>query len=155
MLSALKAMFRPPQPAGPPQIIRRFGLLDAPIAQDVVTIEDGAWRIDVRRPQSVKLYELAEPGVEHCLLTYRLSMRTAELSDKVHLEMWCRFPGRGEFFSKGLHNAATGTTDWASYETPFHLKAGQCPDLIRLELKFAGSGTAWVKDVELLRTPLA
>ena len=37
--------------------------------------------------------------------------------------MWCRLPGRGEFFSKGLHNKVQGTTDWASYEIPFFLAA--------------------------------
>jgi hypothetical protein len=68
--------------------------------------------------------------------------------------MWCRLPGRGEFFSKGLQQGVKGTTDWSSYETPFILKAGQRPDLIKLNLVGEGAGTVWIKEVELLRTPL-
>jgi hypothetical protein len=68
--------------------------------------------------------------------------------------MWCRFPGRGEFFSKGLHQKAKGTVGWSSYEVPFNLKAGERPDLIRLNVAFDGPGTVWVRNVELVRTPL-
>ena len=71
------------------------------------------------------------------------------------LELWCRVPGRGEFFSKGLHDKLRGTTDWSSHEIPFLLKEGQRPDLVKLNLAFEGAGTAWIRDVELLRTPLA
>jgi len=39
--------------------------------------------------------------------------------------MWCSFATRGEFFSKGFHDAVTGTNDWASYEIPFFLKRVQ------------------------------
>ena len=47
-----------------------------------------------------------------------------------------------------------GTTGWASYEMPFYLKKGQRPDLIKLNCAVEGPGTAWIRDVELLRTPL-
>jgi hypothetical protein len=69
--------------------------------------------------------------------------------------MWCRFPGRGEFFSKGLHHAVKGTTDWVSCETPFRLKKGQRPDLLKLNLVVEGRGKVGIKDVQLLRTPLS
>jgi hypothetical protein len=68
--------------------------------------------------------------------------------------MWCRLPGRGEFFSRGLAQAVSGTTDWGSYETPFRLGKGQRPDLVKLGLVIEGSGRVWVKDIELIRTPL-
>lgn len=68
--------------------------------------------------------------------------------------MWCSFPGRGEFFSKGLHHKAKGTTGWSSHEVPFDLKAGQRPDLIRLSVGFEGPGMVWLRKVELLKTPL-
>ena len=63
-------------------------------------------------------------------------------------------PGHGEFFSKGLDQAAKGTTDWASYEIPFYLKKGQRPDLIKLNLVVEGRGKVWLRDVQLLKTPL-
>ena len=69
--------------------------------------------------------------------------------------MWCSFPGRGEFFSKGLHQTASGTADWARYEIPFYLKRGQTPELIKLNLVVEGRGVVWLKNIELLKTPLA
>ena len=63
-------------------------------------------------------------------------------------------PGRGEFFSKGLDRKTKGTTGWASHEVSFYLKAGQRPDLIRLNVAFDGPGTIWVRKVELEKTPL-
>ena len=59
-----------------------------------------------------------------------------------------------EFFSKGFHHALTGTNEWASYEIPFYLKRGQQPDLVRLNLALQGSGTVWIRNVQLLKTPL-
>ena len=69
--------------------------------------------------------------------------------------MWCRLPGRGEFFSKGAQQAVSGTANWARYEIPFYLKRGQKPDLIKLNLAVAGPGTVWLRNIELLKTPLA
>ncbi len=103
-----------------------------------------------RRP----LFEVVEPAVEHCLLTYRADLRTSDLDRGAYLEMWCRLPGRGEFFSKGANQTVSGTTSWSSREVPFYLKAGQRPDLIRLNLAFEGAGTVWIRNVEVLRTPL-
>ena len=154
MFGALRAMFRPPRPAGPEEIIRRYTIEDAPITKDGVSVDDGAWRIESDGPRTVRMFEFADPDVESAMVTYRAEMRTDGLDGKTYLEMWCRFPGRGEFFSKGLQHAVTGTTGWASYETPFFLKAGQRPDLIKLNLAVGGKGTVWLRDVTLLRTPL-
>ena len=89
------------------------------------------------------------------MLTYRAELKSAGVERGAYLEMWCRLPGRGEFFSKGLHDKLTGTTDWSSHEVPFHLKKGQRPDLVKLNVAFEGGGTVWIRAVELLRTPLA
>ncbi|PYJ02904.1 MAG: hypothetical protein DME25_14580, partial [Verrucomicrobia bacterium] len=55
---------------------------------------------------------------------------------------------------RALDNTVTGSNDWASYETPFFLKKGEKPDLIKLNLVLKGPGKVWVKDVELLKGPL-
>jgi hypothetical protein len=68
--------------------------------------------------------------------------------------MWCRLPGRGEFFSKGFNHALKGSTDWASCETPFFLRKEQRPDLVKLNLVAEGPATVWIRDVELLKTAL-
>lgn len=154
MFEWLKSMFKPPRPAGPPQRIRAFGPSDRPITQDGVMAEQNGWRIEAREKRTVRLFEVSNPGVEQCMLTYRARMKAANLQGGAYLEMWCRLAGQGEFFSKGLHQKVAGTTDWASYEVPFYLKKGQRPDLIKLNLAVEGAGTVWIKDLELLKTPL-
>ena len=81
-------------------------------------------------------------------------MKTDGLVGRAFLEMWCRLPGLGEFFSKGLEQAVKGTTDWCSQEVPFYLKKGQRPDLIKLNVVIEGRGKVWIKDIQLLKTPL-
>jgi hypothetical protein len=138
MLDWLKSLFKGPEPAGPPRRIRSFSSADRPIIQDGVTVDQNGWRIESGQKGTARLFEIPDPGVEQCVLTYRAQMKTENVQGGAYLEMWCRFPGRGEFFSKGLHHKVKGTTGWASYETPFYLKKEQRPDLIRLNLVFEG-----------------
>ena len=154
VLNRLKSLFRPPEPAGPPETIFMYGVSDHPLTEDALTVERDAWRIQFDGARSVRLFEIEQPNVEQCILTYRAHVRTEDAQGGVYLEMWCRFPGKGEFFSKGLQQAVRGTTDWSAHETPFLLQSGQQPDLIKLNLAGEGPGTAWIKGVELTRTPL-
>ncbi len=155
MFGWLKSLFKGPQPAGPPQELKSFITSDPTISQESIAPEDDAWRVTgSAEGQAIRLFEVPDPGVEQCMLTYRAQMKTEGLKGKAYLEMWCRLPGRGEFFSKGLHNAVKGTNDWASYEVPFYLKRGQKPDLLKLNLAVEGTGTIWIKELHLLQTPL-
>ena len=154
MFERLRSRFRQPEPAGPPESLRMFGPSDRPIAESGVFSDDDGWRIEAREANSLPLFEVVEPTVEHCLLTFRAELRTSDLDGGAYLEMWCRLPGRGEFFSKGVNQKVGGTTSWSSREVPFYLKAGQRPDLIRLNLALEGAGTVWIRNVEVLRTPL-
>jgi hypothetical protein len=154
MLSWLRSLFTPPRPAGPAVVLRRFGSADRPISRDGVTPEADGLKIESAGRRTVRLFEIPEPQVEQCMLTYRASMKLAGVEGGVYLEMWCAFAGN-EYFSRGLHHKATGTSDWASYETPFYLKVGQSPSLIKLNVVFEGPGTVWIREVELGRTPLA
>lgn len=155
MLSWLKSIFSPPKPSGPPETIRLFGTTDAPLSQGCITLAQDSWLVNVAEGQTVRLFEVKDPQAEQCLVTYRAMLKTDGLAGRAFLEMWCRFPGHGEFFSKGLNQAVKGTTNWASYETPFFLKKGQRPDLIKLNLVIEGKGKVWIKDVQLLKTPLS
>lgn len=156
MVNWLKSLLGAPRPSGPSRIVRSFRpTADPTLSRDCITPEQDGWLIDSLRPQTVRLFEVADPPVEQCLLTYRARLKTEGLTGRAYLEMWCRLPGRGEFFSKGIQQAIKGTTDWGSYEIPFHLKKGQSPDLIKLNLAVEGEGRIWVSDVELLKTPLS
>jgi len=151
----LKSLFGgAPKPAGPPRTVRKFGVGDSSLSRDRVRVVQDGWLIDSSGNEVIRFFEIADPQVEQCLLTYRAKIKTDALSGRAYLEMWCRFPGRGEFFSKGVNQTVSGTTDWMSNETPFYLKKGERPDLIKLNVAVEGKGKVLVKDLELLATPL-
>jgi hypothetical protein len=141
------------KPSAMPEVIRRFDTADATLSRDNIVVEGKSWLIDAPEEQLVRLFEVLDPDVQGCLLTYRAALKSESLTGRAFLEMWCRLPGRGEFFSRGLNQPIKGTTDWTSHEIPFRLKKGQRPDLIKLNLAIEGRGRVWIKDVELLKTP--
>ena len=55
--------------------------------------------------------------------------------------MWVRAPGQGESFSKGFHNAVSGSNGWADYQIPFLVRRGEQPDFVKLNLVIEGGGT--------------
>jgi len=114
----------------------------------------GSLRIQVTVPTTVRLFEVNDIDVENARLAYQAKVRTKGVQGQVYLEMWCHFPGKGEFFSRGLQDAATGTTNWMTMETPFFLKKGEKPDLVKLNLVINGAGTVWIDDIRLLKGPL-
>jgi hypothetical protein len=136
-----------------PTRIRRYSVANPTLSSDHVTVDGDGWVVDTHEPRVVRLFEIADPDVEQCLLTYRANLKSADLDGRAFLEMWCRFSGKGEFFSKGFNQPLRRTTEWASYEIAFRLKKGQRPDLIKLNLAVEGSGRIWSKDLELLKTP--
>ena len=123
----------------------------AELDQDTSTDGKGSLRIHAAGPTVVRLFEVTDVDVENARLTYRAKLRSSKLRGQAYLEMWCRFPGRGEFFSRGLQSPVTGTMNWMSAETPFFLKKGERPDLIKLNLVIDGKGTVWIDDVRLLK----
>lgn len=154
MLSKLKALFKGPEPAGPPQTIKEFLGSESTITHDGVEHEEAGWRLKAEGATVFRLFEHPLSDLDHCMLTYRAQLRSENLEGKGYLEMWCRLPGGGEFFSRGFAQTISGTVDWASYETPFYLKTGQKPDLVKLNFVTKGSGVVCIKDIVLLQTPL-
>ena len=126
------------------------------VAFDKHTSSDGngSLRINATGPTVVRLFEVGDLTVENARLIYQAKVQTAGVDGQVYLEMWCHFPGKGEFFSRGLETPLTGTTEWTTEETPFFLKKGQKPDYIKLNLVINGTGTAWIDDIRLLKGPL-
>jgi len=114
----------------------------------------GSLRISVEESTTVRLFELGDIDIEKARLVYQAHLRTENCDGKVYLEMLCHFPGKGEFFSRGIKNPLTGTTDWTMEETPFFLQKGENPDNIKLNLVIEGKGTAWVDDIRLLKGSL-
>ena len=143
--------------------IKRFPLdsLEGVISQSGVQIDkevssdgNGSLRITATEPTVVRLFELGDIDVENARLIYQAKVRTEGVEGQVYLEMWCHFPGKGEFFSRGLQTPLTGTTNWTTEETPFFLKKGENPDNVKLNLVINGKGTAWIDDIRVLKAPL-
>jgi uncharacterized protein (TIGR03067 family) len=144
-------------PGGKADTVQAFGPSDKPVTTEGVTADQGGWRIEAKEGRGVNLFEVKDPGVEGCLLIYRARMKSSGVQGKAYLEMWCHLPGDpedSESFSRGLDVPVSGTTDWASYETPFLLEKGEKPDRVKLAVRIEGKGTVWIRDVELLRAPL-
>jgi hypothetical protein len=143
--------------------IRRFALdsLKDLITQSSVELDKenssdghGSLRINSSGSSTVRLFEVQSPGIENARLIYQARIRTRELQGKAYLEMWCRLPGKGEFFSRALDQTYSGSNEWSTTETPFLLQQGQKPDLVRLNVVVEGAGTVWIDDVRLLKAPL-
>jgi len=115
---------------------------------------NGSLKIIATQPTVIRLFETDELGVDNAQLAYQAHLRTQDVKGKVFLEMWCRFPDKGEFFSRGLQSALTGTVGWTSNETPFFLRKGEKPDKVKLNVVIDGTGTVWVDDVKLVKRPL-
>lgn len=143
--------------------LRRFALdnTEGLITQSGVRIDEqissdgnGSLRIEAMEPTTIRLFETGDIDIENARLIYQAKVRTENVEGRVYLEMWCHFPGKGEFFSKGLMNPLSGTNDWTAAETPFLLKKGENPDNVKLNLAIDGKGTVWIDDIRLLKGPL-
>jgi predicted Ser/Thr protein kinase len=128
--------------------VKQFTTNETPLFGQL-TVSDDAWLLDSQRTQTVQLFEVREPALGPGAIFYEADLKTEDFDGRVYLEMWCRFPGRGEFFSRGHAQAISGTTDWLSSQTPFFLKAGEQPDRVRLNVAVEGKGRVWIRNVTL------
>jgi serine/threonine protein kinase/WD40 repeat protein len=131
------------------ETVKSFDTSRATITLDGLQVEGDSWRITADSPRSVRLFEIPQPGLGTGPFFYRAKLRSEQLQGRAYLEMWVRLPGKGEFFSKGLDVTISGTANWAEYEIPFMLRDNDRPDLVKLNLTIEGSGTVWIKDIQL------
>ncbi|KRT66550.1 MAG: hypothetical protein XU11_C0007G0033 [Candidatus Dadabacteria bacterium CSP1-2] len=124
------------------------------IVKNVSSDGNGSLRIVAKEPTIVRLFEVDDIDVDDARLIYQARVRTKDVEGQVYLEMWCHFPGKGEFFSRGLDGPLTGTTNWVTLQIPFFLKKGEKPDYVKLNIVINGTGTVWIDDVRLLKAPL-
>jgi hypothetical protein len=114
----------------------------------------GSFKIEAKKSMVVKLYETGKLNIENCHIIYQAKLKTVGLQGAVYLEMWCHFPGKGDFFSRALQSKLTGDNDWSSHETSFMLQKGESPDNVKLNLAVNGTGTVWIDEIKLLKVPL-
>lgn len=132
-------------------IITRSGVR---IDKEITSDGNGSLLVTADGPVTVQLYETGDIHLENAQLIYRARLRTENVEGQVYLEMWCSFPGKGEFFSRALQSPLSGTTDWSTQETPFFLQKGDNPDNVRMNLVVNGKGNVWIDDIRLVMAPL-
>ncbi len=146
-----------------PELVRHYPVdsLDEVLTKTAVVFDPeitddgkGSIRLTASEPGQWALFETGDVDVENARLIYQARLRTEGVRGKVYLEMLCRFPGKGEFFSRALHAPLSGSTDWTSQETPFFLKKGENPDNVKLNVVVEGTGTVWIDDIRLVKGPL-
>lgn len=149
-----RRVHQPPAVVGEPRRIRAIEPVESPIASTAV------WRgeeleVTAEAATTVHLFEVPLTGLEQCAIAWRFRISTSHLASHVYAEMWCRIAGMGEFYSRALNQKLHGDNDSVSVELPFYLKKGQQPELLKLNLVFEGPGSATLRDLEILATPLA
>jgi predicted Ser/Thr protein kinase len=137
------------QPATTAKSLRAYSSADKPLSASLALNADGAWQVSCSSTQVFRIFEFPDPGVDDCTVLYQAKLKTEDLAGRAYLEMWCRFPGLGEAFSRGLDNTVSASTDWVNCQTPFFLKKGEKPDLIRVNLVVEGKGKVFIKDIRL------
>ncbi|MHC4525619.1 MAG: hypothetical protein ACYSU8_08815, partial [Planctomycetota bacterium] len=137
--------------------------LEGLLSQDMAEIDEEIYvnggaslriKSDSSEKSTIRLYEIGPMSVENRMLIYSAQMKSDLSHGKAYLEMWCEIPGKGEFFSRGLEQPISGTTNWTTVQTPFRLEPGQKPVNVKLNLVTEGEGTIWIDDVKLSSSPL-
>ncbi len=124
------------------------------IESDSTTKTEGSASIKITTPWSttVCLGQIDGLQIEDAKLLYRARVKS-RLQGDAFLEMWVRLDGK-EYFSRGLNSVVAGDADWKTIEAFFLFQKGQKPDRVTLNLIINGSGTVWVDDIVLSKTPL-
>ena len=139
--------------------------LDGVLTQDGVELDNyisadgnGSLKIitDLADKTVIRLFETGRTYIynEADVLIYSAQLKSELEDGRAYLEMWCDIPGKGEFFSRGLAQPVTGSTNWMTVQILFRLEAGQMPANVKLNLVIEGAGTVWIDDIKLLSSPL-
>jgi protein kinase-like protein/3-keto-disaccharide hydrolase/uncharacterized protein DUF1579/putative zinc finger protein len=131
---------------------------DKLITKDVpgwrITQEDGGWRINTQAAdvatdkRLVRLFEVPVSAAKDDELILRAQLKTEKLSGWADLQL--RLSDKK---SQGLTQTVTGSTSWSQYEVKSKLTADAPSNTVGVDLSLLGSGTVWIKDIELLKVP--
>jgi hypothetical protein len=127
---------------------------DVKIDNEITSDGNGSFYVEAGEPTTVMLYETGDIDIENSQLVYQAMLRTEDVEGQVFLEMWCHFPGEGDYFSRALQSPLSGSQDWTLQQTPFFLKEGENPDNVKINLVVNGKGKVWIDDIHLMKAPL-
>jgi hypothetical protein len=150
--------------------VRRFAPpKDVPLTQDGVTATTDGWKIENTDfpKRTVRLFEVRDLDIKDCRLVFRVQMKTETKEKLENRRIFTRLetafrpkvtikkaPTGDTVTEKSWSALArSGNTGWAQEEAATNCRSQ--PDVIALNLLVEGIGVMWIKDVELVATPLA
>jgi uncharacterized protein (TIGR03067 family) len=133
------------------------------LADRQVTIEGDSWRIDAKKaPLSgpgftifapdIRLFELPKQNVQQSTVMLRFKMK----SEKLTVNACVGLSIRGQpiwRWGPEFDTSVIGTTDWKNYAVPNWCKDSEPADIAILA-NIGGTGTIWLKDIQLVKIPL-
>ncbi len=84
---------------------------DVTLDEGISPTSGGCVKMTANEPRIVSLFETGPIDVDNARLIYKAKLRTDNVNGQAYLEMWCSFPGKGEFFSRGLQTPSRVLTD--------------------------------------------
>ena len=126
---------------------------DAPLAPGV-TADGEAWRIDARGPNPTGIFEVpAGLLCADCQIFFRAKLKSRDLSGHVFLELVARLGYDQDFFHRDLIHTAHGTQGWTQAQASCFVAPGPKARGLLLNVVPQGTGTVWIKDVEVYTAP--
>ncbi len=129
--------------------------------RDLSFFEDPLELTAVPGKQRHLLVVLPEPGIGSSVYAVKGTIRYQNVQGEAYLQLDNDFGERGTYFTKGIApdgplGNITGSSDWRSFVLPFYANSGSqagaetlYPELLTLSLYLPGTGTVWVRDVEV------
>jgi hypothetical protein len=108
------------------QAIKAFSVSDKPIDENVV-VEGEGWSVDCHQPQTYRLFEVPNPGVETGMVNFSATLISQNLKGRVYVEMIYRMPDGSEHSVKALDSAMTATNVLSSSKARRVFKQGEKP----------------------------
>ncbi len=156
----------PSLPIVPVQLLKKFDpKIDKPFQTELgdrfVTVEDNAWRLEAKkatpaprpgeavRVPVIQLFELPRQQVQNSTIVLRFSMKTEKVTNNVSVRLSA---GDGGTFLENAYGPISGTTNWNNYEIRYTYK-GTSPASVFIMVDITGTGTIWLKDIELVKIP--
>lgn len=113
----------------------------------------GCFKFVVAEPATHPLFEVKFPG-EGAKFTFQFKMRVSDFLGDAYGLMAVHYASGGKQEIKNYDRALGATSDWVPMELSWTVQKGQKVDSLILSAALNGTGTVWVDDVHLIKTPL-
>ena len=166
-----------PEPNGDFELLHSFSISDSLISQGGITIEEDSWKIeaydsgisasdsglfnnkDEKPIRRTKLFTFNEPKDGDCIIACRAWMKTSGMNRSARLclgyEKESEFLGmRGGKISQ-FYQTSVFNPQWQEYEVRHCFRKDKYPTNFWLNLDFYQSGIVWIKNIRLLKAPVA